>query len=184
MTTTHAPPTDLLLSTPFYNFPATWTLQPNLATRDRQFKHWSSFIQRYCQSHRLWRLSVSDALQSALFHNSALRKRLNQTDVLEVLNWMSREEGGKRVEWVGGERGQRDVCWVLWRRPEEWAEVIVGWVEETGQKGVVLTLYELTEGETTTQQGMSCGFEGCWRSVKADGGQISTAWIRNCCGGH
>jgi ESCRT-II complex subunit VPS25 len=36
---------------------------------------------------------------------------------------------------------------VLWRLPSEWADAIHAWVDETGQKGAVLTIYELREGE-------------------------------------
>jgi len=42
--------------------------------------------------------------------------------------------------------------WIFWRRPEEWASVIEAWVESTGQKGTVLTLYELTESEATGKE--------------------------------
>jgi len=65
-----------------------------------------------------------------------------------------RREG--RAEWVYGKgegRGvEKDVVWVWWRNPEEWAEVIAEWVEETGQKNTVLTLYELTQSEATLSQ--------------------------------
>ncbi len=91
---------------------------------------------------------------------------------------MCSKEGEERAEWVGGEKG---VCWVWWRRPEEWAEVLVDWVgsfcvwgwrwlwvsgmmadsiggsqvEETGQKNTVLTFYELMNGEATVDKGNS-----------------------------
>ena len=77
-----------------------------------------------------------------------------------------------RAEWIGkGE--EKSVCWIWWRNAEEWAGVIATWVsclfcilqidimlivvmqvEETGQKNTVLTLYELTESDATTGQGM------------------------------
>ena len=57
-------------------------------------------------------------------------------DAREVLEWM-RKLG--RVEWIttgkdtsgrgGGEGGAgKDVCWVWWRTPEEWAGLIAEWV--------------------------------------------------------
>lgn len=36
---------------------------------------------------------------------------------------------------------------MYWRSLGEWADAIYGWVDETGQKGGVLTVYELREGE-------------------------------------
>lgn len=34
---------------------------------------------------------------------------------------------------------------LFWRRPQEWATLISEWVDQTGQNGSVLTLYELVE---------------------------------------
>ena len=72
-----------------------------------------------------------------------------------IVEWMVSEEGGRRAEWVGdgSGHGNRSVAWIYWRRPEEWAEVIMEWIEETGQKGSVVTLYEITQGEGTSGQG-------------------------------
>lgn len=97
------------------------------------------------------------------------------------MDWMCGEEGGGRAEWVGGGKtggregilggrdggregilggregrdGGKEIAYIWWKGVEEWAELVAGWVEETGQKGVVLTLYEITEGEGTLGQGIS-----------------------------
>ena len=79
---------------------------------------------------------------------------MSLNDALQVVDWMTRDEGGRRAEWIdGGLDAKGGTAWVYWKRPEEWAEVIVGWVEETGQKSTVLTLYELINGEMTVGQG-------------------------------
>lgn len=58
-----------------------------------------------------------------------------------------------RVEWLTtGRDAGKDVCWVWWRTPEEWAESIAEWVDETALKNTVLTLYELTESDATISQ--------------------------------
>ncbi|VVT48549.1 uncharacterized protein SAPINGB_P001833 [Magnusiomyces paraingens] len=41
---------------------------------------------------------------------------------------------------------------VYWMQPQEWASLISDWVDNTGQNGSVLTLYELVEGETSGSQ--------------------------------
>lgn len=79
---------------------------------------------------------------------------MDEEGLREVLEYM-RKEG--RVEWIGGNGGGKvggDVCWVWWRKVEEWARVIEEWVDETGQKGSILTLYELNEGEGGKGAGM------------------------------
>lgn len=40
-------------------------------------------------------------------------------------------------------------CYVFWKTPEEWAAAIEAFVDETAQRGSVLTLYELTAGDGT-----------------------------------
>lgn len=140
-----------------YSYPPFFTAQPTHSTRQAQLQRWSDLIQRYCRHHKIYLLHLQTALDTPLFHNAALRKRLTLADARAVIDFMATsstpgESGGGdgRAEWVEG--SQRGSAWIWWRKPEEWGNLIAAWVEETGQKGVVLTLYELVEGETTTQQ--------------------------------
>ncbi|KAJ9151336.1 ESCRT-II complex subunit [Pleurostoma richardsiae] len=150
-----------------YNFPPFFTRQQNLTTLHAQLTKWSSLILAYCQHHRIFKLHLSPASSSSttattsteavatapgaapnteeLFYNKRLGRRLAVADVREVLGFMRRDG---RAEYVGG-GGGGDVVWIYWRTPEEWAALVEGWVEETAQKGTVLTLYELTQGENT-----------------------------------
>ena len=57
----------------------------------------------------------------------------------------SSRSGGGRIRGVAEEG--KEEAWIWWKRPEEWGEALAGWVERTGQKGVVLTWYELLNGE-------------------------------------
>ena len=84
-----------------------------------------------------------------------MRKRLKEQDARTLLDSMVSKEGSERSQWIrdkGVAEGREGRCWVYWRRPEEWAQVVGDWVEETGQKGTVLTLYELVEGDVTNSQ--------------------------------
>ncbi|KAJ5929432.1 hypothetical protein N7454_006382 [Penicillium verhagenii] len=145
---------------PTYNFPPFFTPQPNTNTRQAQLEKWSSLIQSWCRHHRQYRLSLVDAVDSPLFHNAALRKRLDIREARAVIDWMAKSEeeggGGQRAEWIdsssAGSQGPKSVAWIWWRRPEEWADVLVDWVEGTGQRGAVLTVYELVQGEATATQ--------------------------------
>ncbi|OJJ49365.1 hypothetical protein ASPZODRAFT_150261 [Penicilliopsis zonata CBS 506.65] len=139
---------------PTYSFPPFFTPQPNSSTRLSQLQKWSSLIQSWCRHHRVYRLSLIEAVESPLFHNAALRKRISLSEARAILDWMARGEeeggGGKRSEWIDG--GNKTMAWIWWRRPEEWAGIIMDWVEGTGQKNMVLTVYELVEGEGTMSQ--------------------------------
>ncbi|CAD0113329.1 unnamed protein product [Aureobasidium uvarum] len=62
---------------------------------------------------------------------------------------MSTAEGESRAEW---QNKDRTFAWIWWKSATEWAERIAKWVDETGQKGVVLTIYELRESEAVEKQ--------------------------------
>lgn len=132
-----------------YNFPPFFTLQPTALTRQAQLKKWSLFIQRYCRHYGLHKISIIEALDTPLFYNRKLEKRLYLKDAKAVVEFMSSKDGDERAEWLGAEKSS---AWIWWRKPDEWATLIANWVEETGQKGIVLTLYELVQGETTEKQ--------------------------------
>jgi ESCRT-II complex subunit VPS25 len=114
-----------------YFFPPFFTRQPVLATHHAQCAKWSSWILSYCRHHKLWKLSLVDAIDSELFWNRKIDRRLSLQDAREVLEWM---RGQGRVEWIAGGKGGgaegegRAVCWVWWRTPEEWALAIAEWV--------------------------------------------------------
>ncbi|KAI9040459.1 ESCRT-II subunit protein VPS25 [Aspergillus affinis] len=146
-----------------YNFPPFFTPQPNRSTRSAQLQKWSALIQAWCRHHRTFRLSLIDAVESPLFHNATLRKRVSLSDARDIIDWMASSSssssggggdedggGGKRAEWV--DANHKSVAWIWWRRPEEWAGLVADWVDNTGQKNVVLTVYELLEGEATISQ--------------------------------
>ena len=140
---------------PHYSFPPFYTLQPNQTTRASQLASWSSLILSYCSFHRAFRITPAHVI----FANSSLRRSLAPSDARQVLEYMI-ERG--RLEWIdpvsirkrdkdreGPKGGEGDEAWVWWRTPEEWAQDIMQWVEETGQRNRVLTFYELLEGDAT-----------------------------------
>ncbi|OJJ05699.1 hypothetical protein ASPVEDRAFT_138473 [Aspergillus versicolor CBS 583.65] len=138
----------------YYSFPPFFSLQPNASTRVVQFQRWSKLIQFWCRQHNTYKLNLAEAVESELFRNAQISKRLSLSDVRTVLDWMCKGDeeggGGRRAEWVDGPN--KTTAWIWWKRPEEWAGIIADWVENTGQKNVVLTVYELIQGEATISQ--------------------------------
>jgi ESCRT-II complex subunit VPS25 len=73
---------------------------------------------------------------------------------------MASSEGGNRAEFISNEKGNKKrsaneeggKCWIYWRRPEEWSAALEEWVERTGQRGSVLTLYEIVEGDASRNE--------------------------------
>ena len=137
----------------YTTFPPFYTLQPNLTTRARQLELWSSLITSYCAHHRLFRLSLS-SLPTDLFAHTELHRSLKPADIRAVLEHMANPVNGPKVEWIasaGAKGEQSSACWVYWRSLSEWADQVYGWVDETGQKGTVLTVYELREGDAVRE---------------------------------
>ena len=70
---------------------------------------------------------------------------------------MASPEGGNRAEWITSGKKSKDEgeggrAWIFWRTPQEWAGALEEWVDRTGQKGTVLTLYEITEGDASQKE--------------------------------
>jgi len=129
-----------------YEFPAFFTRQPNDTTWAHQRSIWAAWVLSYCRAHKIWKLQLSDALETELFYNRNLNRRFKQRDAAELLEYMVTEGD---VEWEGVGKA---TAIVYWRKPEEWANVIYEWIDSTGQKGSVLTLYEISEGDLTRNQ--------------------------------
>jgi ESCRT-II complex subunit VPS25 len=165
-------------TTPFpfpreYSFPPFFTRQTNLTTHHAQLIKWAALVLAYCRHHRLFKLSLSSAISDPLatstttatttdthtdttdlFYNRQLNRRLSLADAREVLDFLRRDGRAEPVD--GTTTG--DVVWVYWRTPEEWAGLVEAWVDETAQRGGVLTLYELREGDATRGAGMYIPF--------------------------
>lgn len=173
-----------------YNFPPMFTIQPNEATRHAQLCKWSEIVVGYCAHHRLWKLSLSEAVVERpagtypsppvagadasvpavppprdLFHNQRLDRRLNLEAARQVLAFMTKEGraqpyndsaersmlaslglgGGSSSSTVDG--GGQDTWWIWWRPIQEWANLLDKYIDKTGQRGSVLTVWEISSGE-------------------------------------
>lgn len=150
-----------------YYFPPFFTIQPTAATRSAQLAKWSSLILSYCRHYRLWRLSVTDAIDTPLFRNTKLKRGLTLNDTREVLDWMTKEVAGERAEWVGKE-GEKAVCWVYWRRPEEWAEVLSDWVGRFYSSRAFIRSTSLTKPGRPIQQAKRIRYSLCMNLQKGN----------------
>ncbi|KAF4595612.1 vacuolar protein-sorting-associated protein [Ophiocordyceps camponoti-floridani] len=138
-----------------YHFPAFFTRQTNLTTHHAQLVKWSALILSYARHHRLFRLHVSSAAESDLFFNRRIDRRLAPADIRDVLDFMRRDGRADYLDPAAATAAaaaagpSSDVVLVYWRALEEWADVVEAFVEASAQRGAVLTLYELTDGEAT-----------------------------------
>ncbi|OAA59490.1 ESCRT-II complex, vps25 subunit [Cordyceps fumosorosea ARSEF 2679] len=135
-----------------YFFPAFFTRQTNLATRHAQLRTWTALVLAYARHHRLFRLRLSEAAESDLFRNRRLERRLQAADIRELVDAMVKDGQAEYLTAGAGAAhpdGGQDVALLYWRKPEEWAALVEAYVEDTGQRGSVLTVYEISEGDAT-----------------------------------
>jgi len=129
-----------------YDFPPFFTIQKNSDTKAKQIEAWCSLVLSYHQHHKIFKLHVSDAVQSPLFCNKAIDRRLPKEGVMEVLETLCKKGN---VLW---DDKAKNSCLVLWKTVEQWADLIYSWVSRTGLANSVCTLHEITQGTSTTSE--------------------------------
>ncbi|KTW32790.1 ESCRT-II subunit protein VPS25 [Pneumocystis jirovecii RU7] len=127
---------------PLYEFPPFFTRQPNAETWKSQQSHWVSLILAYCRHKRIFRLYVSqELLETELFFNNKIKRCVKMDMLKEILDFMENKHNG---EWL--DNNKKDIFFVYWRTLDEWADIMIHWIEKTGQRNTILTYYELIEG--------------------------------------
>jgi len=129
-----------------YSFPPFFTLQPNLDTRLKQVEAWCSLVLAFHRHHQLYSLDVAEIQNSDLFHNKSISRKLNIDSIHLILEEL-RKKG--HIEWKDK---QRRSCLLMWRTPEEWGKHIYKWACDNGMSNSVCTLYELANGDDTSNQ--------------------------------
>lgn len=130
-----------------YNFPPFFTIQPNLDTRSKQIDAWRNLLLSYYKHHKLYRLDITEAQSDALFSNASINRKLSVEGILLVLT--SLEKTG-HVQWENNKDKRR--CYLMWRTPDEWADLIFNWVVSSGLTDTVCTLFELHSGDDTANE--------------------------------
>lgn len=134
----------------FYNFPPFFTIQPVLATREKQLALWRELILRY---HTEKKLKIMKVYDCPLWKNDAIGRQLNDNAIQIVVDDFCKQGHG---EW---QDSKKTHCKILWRKPEQLAVDIYTWAETNGftnGAGGICTVYELHSGEDVN--GMS--FQG------------------------
>uniref|UniRef100_A0AAR2K8N9 Vacuolar protein-sorting-associated protein 25 n=1 Tax=Pygocentrus nattereri TaxID=42514 RepID=A0AAR2K8N9_PYGNA len=132
-----------------YNFPPFFTLQPNVDTRQKQLAAWCSLVLSYCRHRKLYTVDVLEVQESPVFNNKKIERKLS-VEAIQVVFEELRKKGN--LEWMDKNKTR---CLIMWRRPEEWGKLIYQWVSKNGMVNSVFTLYELSNGEDTENEGIS-----------------------------
>ena len=134
----------------FYNFPPFFTIQPVLATREKQLALWRELILNYHTHHKIQTLKVYDC---PLWKNATIQRQLLPEEIITVAQDFCDAGHG---EWLRTTGDTKQAIRILWRKPDQLAVDIYQWAEANGYVGSVVTVYELHSGEDVN--GMS--FQG------------------------
>ena len=136
-----------------YHFPPFFTLQPVLATREKQLVLWRELIVQYCTVRKVPTLSVYDR-ESPLWRNEKIQRQLSLEAIQTICDHLVQQGFG---EWYDTD-APRTQLRVFGRRPEQLADDILAWANANGylHNHMVVTVYELHSGEDV--HGMS--FQG------------------------
>lgn len=137
-----------------YNFPPFFTIQPNEDTRRLQLEAWNEIVLDHCRRHRIFVLNTSEVLQVAPFKNDSINRRLSAQALETILKYMASKG---RIDWIKDEltvskvaNTSKSICLVYWRKPEEWASIILKWVDSKALKGTICTLNDITGDEQSS----------------------------------
>ncbi|KAK9462450.1 ESCRT-II complex subunit-domain-containing protein [Lipomyces oligophaga] len=135
-----------------YSFPPFFTRQPNNQTWLSQLSQWTSLILAYCRFHRIWRLDLNTAMDWDLFNNKVINRSLKLDTAREILDSMVKKGDAEWVAGTGSKAEGKTSAIIFWRRPEEWANILADWIDSTGQRNAILTLYEIADGDLALKQ--------------------------------
>ncbi|KAF8565176.1 hypothetical protein P879_10329 [Paragonimus westermani] len=111
-----------------YNFPPFFTLQPNAETRRKQQDAWCQLVLDYFRHKNVYNISIASIRDSScsLFHNKSISRSANSDLISNVLDELHRRGN---LEWIDK---QRINARIIWRTPEEWADILFRWARDTG----------------------------------------------------
>ena len=91
-------------------------------------------------------LEVPLSLLSSIFINKTINRQVNSDFQKLIVKHLIHN---KKAEFINPKKPELGV-YIYWRSLVDWGDLLYQYVDDTGQKGTVLTIYELTKSEETT----------------------------------
>jgi ESCRT-II complex subunit VPS25 len=125
---------------PYYSYTPFWTLQrKNPKLLEQQLRLWDAFLTTVAHLGKKDKLKIIDALETPLFYNKTINRRLGEVDVREVIDFMVKIG---HAEWANDSRTEARI---IWRTNAEWFAIFEDWVKRTVKWNEILTFYEICE---------------------------------------
>ncbi|KZP17541.1 winged helix DNA-binding domain-containing protein [Athelia psychrophila] len=129
---------------PIHSMPHFFTQQPNRGTLSTQTEQWTRLILAYARHRKLFMFRAEDAVATTGEWGAVLlNERINRRVLPAHLAYIFADMVAKNVAGYEPPKQTRSIL-LYWRLPEEWAEVLHGWITSTTQLKKILTFYEIT----------------------------------------
>lgn len=152
-------------------FETSYRLQPNAQTFSHQLGLWTSLFLSYCKFYRIFTIDVTaedgGSRLGSLFWNQGIRSkaqrytapgmvlidranfvgRLQPSAIKQLVNHLLKE--GLVAPDPPKQSPTAATYLIYWRKPQEWAKLLLQYVEDNGLKGSIMTVYEITDGDMT-----------------------------------
>lgn len=107
---------------------------------------WCELVLQYQKTMKRHSISVGDDEKSELFYNQAISRKLSSEGIKAVLDELCAQG---YAQWSDE---SKTVCVTSGKKFGEWGTIIHSWAVETGASKSICTVYELQQGDATTDQ--------------------------------
>lgn len=88
--------------------------------------------------------------EGSLFKNQEIKRQASSDFIMDIYGHLIENKHGEWVDETSKSRSRGFL--VYWHPIEEWAHILYDWIDNSGQGGSILTVYELQEGELSKHQ--------------------------------
>jgi len=129
----------------FYSFPPFFTVQPVLATRQKQLRMWSELILYYLAAHHQSHLILADEQKKPLFYNAKIDRKLSIDLIRALIDDLIRQGYG---EWLDEKKSSSIISW---KKIDDWAAVLWKWAKANNLVNAITTIYDLAAGDESRE---------------------------------
>lgn len=115
----------------FWYYPPYFTVQPIAETFEKQKRLWSKLILDWCKTTRTFIIDIHSE-NTRVFSNKSIDRHLDAWERRLFLDVLC-EEG--KAQWLDD---RKDVCLILWKSIEAWADDIYAWCKLTGETVILV----------------------------------------------
>lgn len=139
-----------------HSFPPLFTKQPNETILQNQLDAWCGIVLSYCEYYKITSVTLTgtiiysqiDDLNSLelppIFENKTIDRLVNDEFKLDIFKHLIHKLN--KGEYINNRQPELGI-FVYWKSLVEWGTLIHDFVENSGQLGTILTVYELTKLE-------------------------------------